>query len=386
MTFLYLIVKAIILVFHINASIILAYCYFAGNLRWLLMKNMKAGGFARAESLSPERRKEIGAAAIKARWENEKLRESLPQVLMKKDDLRLADVTIPCAIVEGLNGGEPIRVLTETGIYTAIFGLRSGGAIRLKRESIEAGAPMPLFLTSDRLKPFINKENNVGALLSEIQYVDGKRIVTGYDARILPVVCDIWLKAREAGALQKQQLDKAQKAEILMRALAHVGIIALVDEATGFQNIRAKDALAKMLEAFVAKELQPYVKRFPSEFYEEIFRLRGLIYPNSTVRRPQYFGHITNDIIYRRIAPGVWKELKAKALKDEKGRLKNKLFQNLTPDIGDPRLQKVITQVVTIMQLSKSWPDFKSKLDRLVPAYNETMPLFADDSDEGLGI
>ena len=347
---------------------------------------MKAGGFARAESLSPERRKEIGAAAIKARWENEKLRESLPQVLMKKDDLRLADVTIPCAIVEGLNGGEPIRVLTETGIYTAIFGLRSGGAIRLKRESIEAGAPMPLFLTSDRLKPFINKENNVGALLSEIQYVDGKRIVTGYDARILPVVCDIWLKAREAGALQKQQLDKAQKAEILMRALAHVGIIALVDEATGFQNIRAKDALAKMLEAFVAKELQPYVKRFPSEFYEEIFRLRGLIYPNSTVRRPQYFGHITNDIIYRRIAPGVWKELKAKALKDEKGRLKNKLFQNLTPDIGDPRLQKVITQVVTIMQLSKSWPDFKSKLDRLVPAYNETMPLFADDSDEGLGI
>lgn len=61
------------------------------------------------------------------------------------------------------------------------------------------------------------------------------------------------------------------------------------------------------------------------------------------VKRPQYFGHITNDIIYRRIAPGVWKELKAKALKDEKGRLKNKPSQNLTPDIGDPRLQKVIT-------------------------------------------
>lgn len=367
-------------------SIILALLLKAGIYKGYIVGNKKAGGLARAESLSPERRKEIGAAAIKTRWENEKLRESLPQVIMKKDDLRLADVTIPCAIVEGANGGEPIRVLTETGIYTAIFGLRSGGAIRLKRESIEAGAPIPLFLTSDRLKPFINKENNVGALLSEIQYVDGKRIVTGYDARILPVVCDIWLKAREAGALQKQQLDKAQKAEILMRALAHVGIIALVDEATGFQNIRAKDALAKILEAFVAKELQPYVKRFPSEFYQEIFRLRGLNYPNATVKRPQYFGHITNDIIYRRMAPGVWKELKAKAMKDEKGRLKNKLFQNLTPDIGDPRLQKVITQVVTIMQLSKSWPDFKSKLDKLVPAFNETMPLFNEETDDGLGI
>lgn len=207
----------------------------------------------------------------------------------------------------------------------------------------------------------------------------------GYDARILPLACDIWLQARENGLLQDQQQDKAKKAELLMRALAHVGIIALVDEATGFQHIRAKDALAKILEAFVAKELQPYVKRFPSEFYEEIFRLRGLNYPTGTVKRPQYFGHITNDIIYRRLAPGVWKELKEKSLKDEKGRLKNKLFQSLTPDVGDPRLQKVITQVVTIMQLSNSWHDFKNKVDKLVPAYNETMPLFDENSDNGLG-
>lgn len=350
------------------------------------MEKKKAGGLARAESLSPERRKEISAAAIKARWDNEKLRETLPHVILKRNDLKLADVTIPCAIIEGVDGSEPIRVLTETGIYSSIFGLRSGGATRLKRESIEAGAPIPVFLTSERLKPFILKDNISSALLKPIQYVDGNRLVTGYDARVLPIICDIWLKAREAGALQKQQMDKAQKAEILMRALAHVGIIALVDEATGFQNIRAKDALAKILEAFVAKELQPYVKRFPPEFYEEIFRLRGLNYPSETVKRPQYFGHITNDIVYRRIAPGVWKELKDKAVKDEKGRLKNKLFQNLTQDVGDPRLQKIITQVVTVMQLSSKWDDFKIKLDKIVPPYNETLPLFDNLADDGLGL
>ncbi len=348
--------------------------------------NKKAGGIARSENLSPERRKEIADMAIKARWENEKLRENLPHVILKRDDLKLADVTIPCAIIDYGDGKDPIRVLTEHGITKALFGQASGASKRLKTAAKNDGALLPAFLAPGQLEPFITNDLSIGPILRPIEYVDGKRIVTGYDARILPVICDIWLKAREAGALQKQQLDKAQKAEILMRALAHVGIIALVDEATGFQNIRAKDALAKILEAFVAKELQPYVKRFPSEFYEEIFRLRGLVYPNSTVKRPQYFGHITNDIIYRRIAPGVWKELKAKAIKDEKGRLKNKLFQNLTPDIGDPRLQKVITQVVTIMQLSKNWPDFKIKLDRLVPAYNETMPLFSDESDEGLGI
>jgi hypothetical protein len=351
------------------------------------IKGRAKGGIARAENLSPDERKAISKKAVTQRWENERLRETLPHVILKRDDLKLADVTIPCAIVEGIDGGDPIRVLTETGIYNSIFGVRSGGATRLKRESIEAGAPLPVFLTSERLKPFINKDNNISALLQPIQYIDGKRIVTGYDARILPVVCDIWLKARDSNALQKQQLDKAKKAEILMRALAHVGIIALVDEATGYQSVRAKDALAKILEAFVAKELQPYVKRFPPEFYEGIFRLRGLVYPNATVKRPQYFGHITNDIIYRRLAPGVWKELKAKVQKDANGRPKHKLFQHLTPTVGDPRLEKLITKVTTIMELSNNWMDFRQKLDRLVPAFNETMPLpFDIKDDDGKGL
>jgi len=124
---------------------------------------------------------------------------------------------------------------------------------------------LPLFLAQSQLKPFINNSLHEGLLLP-IDYTDGVRVITGYDARILPIVCDIWLKARESGALVKRQLDKAQKAEILMRGLAHVGIIALVDEATGYQSIRAKNALAKILEAFVAKELQPYVKTFPLEW------------------------------------------------------------------------------------------------------------------------
>lgn len=354
------------------------------------VKGKSKGGVARAEKLTPERRKEIAQLAVKSRWENEKMKESMPRVILKRNDLKLSGITIPCAIVELPGKADPIRVLTESGISNAILGGRSGGAIKRKRALKEAGAPLPIFLVQPQLNPILNNIIDDEPLLKPIEFMDGNKIMTGYDARILPLACDIWLQARERGLLQDQQQDKAKKAEILMRALAHVGIIALVDEATGFQNIRARDALSKILEAFVAKELQPYVKRFPPEYYQEMFRLRGLEYPASTVKRPQYFGHLTNDIIYRRIAPGVWEELKAKALKDEKGRLKNKLFQNLTPDVGDPRLQKVITQVVTIMQLSKNWLDFKSKLDMIVPAYNDvmTLPLFYNDDDEdsGLGI
>jgi P63C domain len=97
----------------------------------------------------------------------------------------------------------------------------------------------------------------------------------------------------------------AQQCEILVRGFARVSIIALVDEATGFQRDRAKNALAQILEAFVAKELQPRIKTFPDDYYAQLFRLRGLEYPNDSVKRPQYFGTLTNDIVYKRLAPGV---------------------------------------------------------------------------------
>ena len=349
------------------------------------MNEKSKGGLARASKLSPEERKAIGERAVAQRWENERLRWTLPHVILKRDDLRLADVVIPCAIIEGIQGSEPVRVLSEHGILNAILGEASGASKRRKKSLESEGAHTPIFLAPSQLDPFIDNDLRNRPLLDRMQYVDGNKIVYGYDARILPIVCDIWLKAREAGALQKQQLDKAQKAEILMRALAHVGILALVDEATGYQSIRAKDALAKILEAFVAKELRPYVSKFPPEFYSNIFRLRGLSFPDGSVRRPSYFGHLTNDIVYRRLAPMVWEELKQKA-KKETAIKKPHLHRYLTHDVGDPRLQKVLDKVTTVMELSDSWGDFKTKLDRVLPAYNETMQLPFDlNADTGLG-
>ena len=349
------------------------------------MNERAKGGIARAEKLTTEEKKAIGEKAVAQRWENARQREVLPHVILKRNDLKLADVTIPCAIIEGANGGDPIRVLAEYGILNAILGEASGASKRKKKALEIEGEHTPIFLAPSQLNPFIDNELRDRPLLNRIQYVDGNKIVYGYDARILPVVCDIWLKAREAGALQKQQLDKAQKAEVLMRGLAHVGILAMVDEATGYQSIRAKDALAKILEAFVAKELRPYVSKFPPEFYSEIFRLRGLSYPSGSVKRPSYFGHLTNDIVYRRLAPLVWEELKAKAKKETTVK-KPHLHRYLTQEVGDPRLQKVLDKVTTIMELSNSWSDFKSKLDRILPAYNETMSLPFDlSSDTGIG-
>jgi hypothetical protein len=99
-------------------------------------------------------------------------------------------------------------------------------------------------------------------------------------------------------------------ADLLVRALANVGIIALIDEATGFQREELLNALAKILEAFIATELRPYVRAFPIAFYDQLFRLRGLSFPKDAVQRPLYFGHLTNDIVYKRLAPNVLEELR----------------------------------------------------------------------------
>jgi len=168
--------------------------------------------------------------------------------------------------------------------------------------------------------PFINNELML-VLKKPIQFThsQGGKVAYGYPATMLVDLCEAILAARRAGMLGSRLDRLGHQAETLVRGFARVGIIALVDEATGYQKERARDALATILEAFVAKELQPWIKTFPPEYYEHLFRFRGLSYPPKQANyRPRYFGKLTNDFIYKRLAPGVLEELKKQAVQDEK--------------------------------------------------------------------
>ena len=329
------------------------------------------GGKARAAKMTPEQKREMAMKMVEAREH----RAMLPKVIHKKLPLQLGEIQIPCAVIEYPATGEVKRVLTENGILTAIYG-KSGmatGASKRSREKAksEGVAPMPLFLSPIRLKPLIEENKTISALLEKIEYVDDGDMIAGYDAAILPAVCEIWLKAREMGDLKQQPLGRAQKAEILMRALAHIGILALVDEATGYQDARAKDALAKIFEAFVAKELQPWVKTFPLDYYKELCRLYGVPFPPPQNNKfPQFFGHVTNDAVYSRLAPELLPELKKAANKQAK---KAKLHQFLTTDIGHPKLREHLASVVTVLKLSTDKEQFKQMLDIAHPKFNESM-------------
>lgn len=215
--------------------------------------------------------------------------------------------------------------------------------------------------------------------LKPIKFLQGKTIQTGYDATALPLICDIWLKARDAGALQKQQLGKAKRAEILMRGLAHIGIVALVDEATGYQEVRDRKALQAILDRYLRKELAAWAKRFPDEFYKEMFRLRGWEWKGMKINRPSIVGKYTNDLVYERLAPGLLDELQRKNPKEESGRRKAKHHQWLTEDVGHPALAQHLYAVIGFMRVAGSWDQFIRMMDRAFPKKGHTLELLSED-------
>lgn len=336
------------------------------------------GGHARAASLTPEARSEIAKKAAARRWqETDKSDDGTPRVLESfKSKLVIAGAVIPCAVVMGPDGVQ--RVLSETGITNAVLGDRSGASKRLKKAESEGGAPLPIFVAPSQLKPFITNEMLEGPF-KPIDYLDGTRLVRGYDASILSAVCNVWLKAREAGALQTQQLDKAQKAEILTRALAETGIVALIDEATGYQKVRPQNALQSYLELVIRRELAAWAKKFPDEFYENIYKLKGWTWPGMSKNRYSVVANYTTDLIYDRLGPGITDELIKKTPKTDKGYRPNKLHQWLSEDIGDPMLATHMHSILMFQRLAIAngygWKRFLHMVDQVLPKKGTTLEL-----------
>jgi hypothetical protein len=319
------------------------------------------GGKARANSLTREQRSEIARRAAITRWQREGHAVPIQATYGAPDrPLRIGAIEIPCYVL-----ADGRRVLSQRGLQASIGMSRSGGKPGARR--------LAQFLAHLGSKGLEVNELIV-RINSPIRFMPprGGNVADGYEAIILPEICDAILEAKGRGKiLSTPQERMADACGILVRAFAKVGIIALVDEATGYQADRARDALAKILEAFVAKELRKWVKTFPADFYQELFRLREIPYKGS-VKRPQYIGHLTNDLIYDRLAPGVRQELNRLVPRDEKGRLKNKLFQRLTEDVGHPKLREHLASVTTLMRGHDNWQAFKKMIDRSLPRYGDT--------------
>lgn len=322
------------------------------------------GGKARAKTLDPERRKEIAREGAQARWaivlETETIDNKTPTIHPQTQPgiLHIGDIDLPCAVLS-----DRTRVITESSVAKTLGRGYGGKSKKLAQVSKHGGPPLPIFLSGSTLEPYVPNSLRV-ALNKPILYRAKGGIRRGVNATLLPEICEVWLRAREDGALQPSQEHIAKRAEILMRGLAHVGITALVDEATGYQQVRDRDELHRILEAYIAKELLPWTKRFPDEFYGQMFRLRGWQYSPPSVKRPKYVGKLTNELIYEKLPKGVLEELRSKNPVTPRGYRKHKHFQFLTEDIGNPHLEKQVVSVTTLMRASPNWATFERLFKR----------------------
>lgn len=321
------------------------------------------GGAARRDSLTADQRKEIASKAAKARWE----KQSLPVADFGSPDrpLKLLDTEIPCYVLS-----DGTRVLTQEGFMSALGRARKAKGGTGSSTGVDK---MPPFLMAGNLKPLITEELIRSTAPVNFRIPSGGT-AWGYRAELLPQVCNIYLAARDKKILLSAQKHLAAKADMLVRGLAETGIIALVDEATGYQQVRARDALQAFLDRFLRKELAAWVKTFPDEFFQELFRLKRWKW-KGTSKRPGVVGKYINDLIYDRLGPGVLDELKKKNPVDANGRRKAKHFQWLTEDIGNPALAQHLYATIGFMRAEDNWHTFKERFSRAYPKRGDNLAL-----------
>lgn len=258
--------------------------------------------------------------------------------------LPIGDTELECAI---LDDQENTRIIGMTSVFKAF-----GRVARSNNRLIN----IPAFMDATNLQPFIDQE--LRGLITQIEYHDGKTKKVGYNALILPALCDMYLQARRAGKLTAKQAHLAEKAEILQSAFAKVGIQALVDEATGFQRDRGHDALRLLLVKYIAEGLQKWLKTFPDTFFLELDRLYNNE-PTSSRGRPQYYGGFINRYVYNPIENGYVKQELDKLNISDEGKRKARFHQWLN-DEGRNMLIHQIGRVQGLMEMCTDIDHFKT--------------------------
>jgi len=322
------------------------------------------GGKARAEKLSKEELTAIASNAADARWSKLPDRQHYPKSICGSPDkpLRIGDMEIPCYVLE-----DGRRVVTQSGMVSAL---------KMKRGSATKGGGDRIsnFLGTKSLKPYV--PNTLDDVISNpIRFKAHGTLAYGYEATILPDICDLVLRARQEGNLNPQQTHIAEQCEILVRAFARVGIVALVDEATGYQELRDREALQEILKRYISEELMKWVQTFPMDFYKQVFRLKGWNWNDG--RMSPIVGSIVNDLVYARLAPGVLDELRKRNPVTEKGYRQHKHFQHLTKDIGHPALTRHLYELIGMARpfSAGNWSDYYDLVNRTFPKMNTSLLL-----------
>lgn len=285
-----------------------------------------------------------------------------------KTPLRFGNLEIPCYVLD--NG---LRVLSGRGIQKALGATSTSGA--WLGRFVANGVLKDWFCTgencvADRISnPIRFTRNNAGGSQS---------ITYGYEATLLIDICSTIIEQNRAGNFNDEII--VRNADIIIRSVAKVGIIALIDEVTGYdkEKTRAKDELQQFLRSFISEEASRWVKTFPDKFFEDLYRMRGWTWATST-KRPSIVGKLINDLIYDRLGPALTDELNRVNPKNENGNRKSKHHQFLT-EVGKPKLLERIEALHVIAVISNhDWLKFMRHVEKVYPKDYATPSLFDDE-------
>jgi hypothetical protein len=173
----------------------------------------------------------------------------------------------------------------------------------------------------------------------------------GYDATVLIDLCTSLMDAKDR--LLPSQQFLAVQAEIIVRSAAKVGIIALIDEATGFIDDKRKHEYRELWQTFIRENYKQWESEFPNDLFDMMYKLYGLkrLNPKST-KHLRFFSKFLRKYIYQPLANSngaILEELEERnPVVYANGGRKLKLFQFLSDEIGLPALRQHIWQTVGI--------------------------------------
>lgn len=255
------------------------------------------------------------------------------------------DIKLECYVMDNAE-----RVLSLRGAGRGV-GIKGNGSQALTR-NLNSMWIAPYL--SDNLKDWLSKANR-----NELPVYLTTRGVQfqPFEATLFIDLCKAYVDAMHDGILKTDaQIKTAERMYSIMSAFAKVGLIAVIDEVTGYQDARDRTELQRILEKYVSQEMLPWAKRFPDEFYKQMFRLKGWEYRGKA--KPSYAGKLTNEYIYKYLPPGVLDELKRKTPKTKSGNRSTRYHQFLTEDTGLPILDHQLQQTIALMKASDTWDEF----------------------------
>jgi P63C domain len=330
------------------------------------------GGVIRAEVLSPDRRTEIARNAAAARWsaDGRDVDTGIKKAIYGSPEklLKIGDVEVECYVLEG-----GTRVLSGRGMQQAI-GL--GG------EAKTHGSKLRGFLALGAIKPFVNNDLAM-ALENPVRFMRPGRggvPAIANEATLLIDVCEAIIRAKDGRGFRKNWIPLVNKAQIITLSFAKAGIIAAVDEVTGYQEVRERDAIQKIIDKYLTDYARKWSKVFPDSFWEKLLRVKG--YESYIgLKRPSFVGHWVNDVVYDRIAPGIRQKLKELNPRTESGNRRYKNTQFMTLDHGIPELKEHLTKAQILMDAASSSKEFDRLLNRSMPKFGETIDIPFRDND-----